>query len=165
MGDKILIRFAELLKSVIRPTDLTGRIGGDEFLAFCADIHDEKIMFNKARFLNRQLLIGAKNFMGEDMNIPLGVSTGAVFVPDDGRNFATLMAKADKALYKVKHHGKHGCAFFGEETSTATACSSTSTMTITGPRRFTGIRPGKPISRMTMEPMLSKLRRPRQNGS
>ena len=118
MGDKILIRFAELLKSVIRPTDLTGRIGGDEFLAFCADIHDEKIMFNKARFLNRQLLIGAKNFMGEDMNIPLGVSTGAVFVPDDGRNFATLMAKADKALYKVKHHGKHGCAFFGEETST-----------------------------------------------
>ena len=109
MGDKILIRFAELIKGMIRSTDVAGRIGGDE------------IIFNKACFLNHQLIISAKNFMGDDMQIPLGTSTGAVFVPNEGRDFATLTDKADKALYKVKHHGKHGCAFFGEETSTATA--------------------------------------------
>ena len=76
-----------------------------------------KIIFNKARFLNHQLLISAKNFMGADMNSPLGTSRGAVFVPDEGRDFQTLMDKADKALYKVKHHGKHGCTFFGEDNS------------------------------------------------
>ncbi len=117
MGDKILIRFAELIKGMIRSTDVAGRIGGDEFLAFCEDVRDEKIIFNKARFLNHQLLISAKNFMGADMNIPLGTSIGAVFVPDEGRDFQTLMDKADKALYKVKHHGKHGCTFFGEDNS------------------------------------------------
>ena len=117
MGDKILIRFAELIKGMIRSTDLAGRMGGDEFIAFCQNVHDEKIIFNKARFLNHQLIISAKNFMGEDMNIPLGTSIGAVFVPNEGKDFAALTEKADKVLYKVKHHGKHGCAFFGEDNS------------------------------------------------
>ena len=33
MDDKILIRFAEPIKSVIRENDLAGRMGGDEFVA------------------------------------------------------------------------------------------------------------------------------------
>ncbi|MBR0260483.1 MAG: diguanylate cyclase [Selenomonadaceae bacterium] len=118
MGDKVLIRFSELIREMIAPTDAAGRIGGDEFLVFCEDVRDEKIIFDKARLLNYQLLISAKNFMGEDMNIPLGTSIGAVLVPDEGKAFATLIDKADKALYKIKHHGKHGCAFFGEGNST-----------------------------------------------
>ncbi|MBQ7453560.1 MAG: diguanylate cyclase [Selenomonadaceae bacterium] len=118
MGDKVLIRFAELVKSVIHSTDLAGRIGGDEFIAFCQGVQDEKIISNKARALNHQLIIAAKNLMGDDMNIPLSTSIGAVFVPDEGTDFAALTAKADKALYKVKHHGKHGYAFFGEDNST-----------------------------------------------
>ena len=115
MGDKILTRFAELIKGVIRSTDVAGRMGGDEFVVFCQSVHDEKVIFNKASFLNRQLIISAKNFMGEDMEIPLGTSVGAVFVPNEGRDFTTLMKKADKALYLVKHHGKHGCVFFGDD--------------------------------------------------
>lgn len=116
MGDKILIRFAELIKDIISSTDLAGRIGGDEFIAFCQNVHDDKVIANKANVLNHQLIISAKNFFGDDMTIPLGTSIGAVFVPDEGTDFATLTEKADKALYKVKHHGKHGLAFFGDET-------------------------------------------------
>ena len=117
MGDKILIAFAELLRGMIRATDVAGRIGGDEFLVFCRNVHDEKVIFNKSIFLNHQLIISAKNFMGEDMNIPLGTSIGAVFVPNEGKDFTSLTEKADKTLYRVKHHGKHGCAFFGEDNS------------------------------------------------
>lgn len=117
MGDKILICFSELIKGIIRSTDIAGRIGGDEFLVFCQNVHDEKIIFNKANFLNSQLLIKAKKLMGEDMNIPLGTSIGAVFVPKESRDFEALVVKADKALYNVKHKGKHGCAFFGEDNS------------------------------------------------
>ncbi len=117
MGDKILIRFAELIKGIIRSTDLAGRVGGDEFLIFCQNVHDDKTIFNKVRFLNNQLLISAKNFMGKDMTIPLGTSAGAVFVPNEGRDFAALTNKADKALYKVKHGNKHDCAFFSEGNS------------------------------------------------
>ena len=113
MGDKILIRFAELIRSVIRAEDLAGRMGGDEFIAFLQNVTDEKILQTKADCLNKQILIVAKKFMGSDMQIPLGVSVGAVFVPNEGRDFTTLYKKADKALYEVKQNGKHGLAVFG----------------------------------------------------
>ena len=115
MGDKILIRFAELIKSVIRSEDLAGRMGGDEFIAFLQNVTDEKVLQAKTKFLNEQILITAKKFMGFDMQIPLGVSVGAVFVPSEGREFATLYKKADKALYEVKQNGKHSLAVFGEQ--------------------------------------------------
>ena len=47
------------------------------------------------------------------MQIPLGTSIGAVFVPSEGRNFTALYKKADKALYEVKQRGKHGLSVFG----------------------------------------------------
>ena len=53
--------------------------------------------------------------MGSDMQIPLGVSIGAVFVPSESRDFTTLYKKADKALYEVKQCGKHGLAVFGAQ--------------------------------------------------
>ena len=114
MGDKILIRFSELIKKIIRSSDLAGRMGGDEFIAFCQNVHDENIIAQKTKFLNEQLVASAKEFMGDDMNIPLGTSIGAAFAPNDGSDFATLYSKADQALYKVKQNGKHGYSFYAQ---------------------------------------------------
>ena len=57
MGDKILIRFAELIKKVVRSSDLAGRMGGDEFIAFCQNVHDESIIAQKTKYLNEQLAL------------------------------------------------------------------------------------------------------------
>lgn len=112
-GDKILIKFSELIKSVIREKDLAGRMGGDEFVVFLQNIDDEKVLQSKAEFLNEGILKSAREIFGEEMDIPLGTSIGAVFVPDEGRNFELLYEKADKALYEVKQRGKHGISVFG----------------------------------------------------
>ncbi len=114
-GDKILIAFAELIRKIIRENDLAGRMGGDEFVAFLQNVYDEKILISKANFLNEQILIAAKNILGNDMQIPLGVSIGAVFVPDAKNTFQKLYEKADSALYEVKQHGKHGISIFSEK--------------------------------------------------
>ncbi len=114
-GDKILIHFAELIRNVIRAGDLAGRMGGDEFTAFLNNVTDEKILQAKANYLNAGILQSARKLFGADMEIPLGVSTGAVFVPDEGTDFQTLYEKADKALYEVKQRGKHGLAVFGNK--------------------------------------------------
>lgn len=116
MGDKILVRFAELLKKITRETDLAGRMGGDEFILYLQNVDDEKVLRSRTEFLNRQIVAAAKEFMGADMQIPLGVSVGAVFVPDGGTDFAELYKKADSALYEVKHHGKHGLSIFSAQT-------------------------------------------------
>lgn len=114
MGDKILIMFAELIRKIVRESDLLGRMGGDEFIAFLQNVNNEKILTYKTTFLNEQLVIMAKKLLGNEMQIPLGVSVGAVFVPDAGNNFQKLYEKADSALYEVKKRGKHGISFFNE---------------------------------------------------
>ena len=53
--------------------------------------------------------------MGEDMNIPLGVSVGAVMVPEGTtEEYEELFRKADRALYSVKNGGKHDCKLYEE---------------------------------------------------
>ena len=130
MGDKILIRFADIIRSVIRSSDIAGRMGGDEFIVFCRDIRDEEIIADKARRINESLLTSAREFMGEDMNIPLGASIGAVAVPEEGTEFSELYRKADKALYRVKQNGKHGYAFFHGETAPAEEAARADTTNI-----------------------------------
>lgn len=119
MGDKVLIRFAEIIRAVIRANDVAGRMGGDEFIAFCQNVMDEKIIAEKTRYINEELLKSAREFMGEDMNIPLGASVGAVLAPEEGTDFLTLYKKADKALYNVKQNGKHGHSLFVESKSSS----------------------------------------------
>lgn len=117
MGDKILIRFADILRATIRGSDVAGRMGGDEFIVFCRDVREEQIIAEKSRAINDALLASAREYMGADMTIPLGASIGAVHVPEEGTEFAALYRKADKALYRVKQHGKHGYAFYQSESA------------------------------------------------
>ncbi len=114
MGDQVLINFADILRSAVRPTDILGRMGGDEFVAFCQGVHDEQSIAAKSKFINERIVEAAKRLMGEDMNIPLGASIGCAFVPMSGTEFAELYQKADKALYGVKQNGKHGYGIFSE---------------------------------------------------
>ncbi|MBQ9458834.1 MAG: diguanylate cyclase [Oscillospiraceae bacterium] len=118
MGDRVIIRFADILRGVIRSSDdVVGRVGGDEFVIFLRDARNERLIAEKASAINKNLLASAKEYMGEEMNIPLGASIGAVMVPDEGTAFEELFKKADKALYSVKQNGKHGYAVFhGGET-------------------------------------------------
>ena len=115
MGDKILIAFADILRATMRSTDLIGRMGGDEFVAFCHGVLDENSIASKTQFINEKITEAAKKLMGEDMNIPLGASIGCVLVPQAGTDFKELYKKADKALYIVKQNGKHGYNIFNED--------------------------------------------------
>lgn len=112
MGDRILIRFAELIQSVIRDNDIAGRIGGDEFAIFCEGLTDEDTITKKSEYLNNEIVKSAKEYMGSDMGIPLGCSTGVALVPRAGREYSILFTKADLALHQVKKSGKHGVRFF-----------------------------------------------------
>ena len=115
MGDKILIAFADILRAAMHSSDLIGRMGGDEFVAFCHGVHDPAAIAAKTKFINEKITEVAKKLMGEDMNIPLGASIGCVLVPQTGTDFVDLYKKADKALYIVKQNGKHGYNIFSED--------------------------------------------------
>lgn len=117
-GDKVLLQFAQILKRNTRPKSVLGRIGGDEFVVYSDDTSEEAVR-SFTNTLNKELVLAAKEIMGEEMDIPLGVSIGAVFAPESGTNYTELFKLADKALYNVKQNGKHGCSIGHEKTTDA----------------------------------------------
>ncbi|WP_029324020.1 diguanylate cyclase domain-containing protein [Butyrivibrio sp. AE3004] len=140
MGDKVLISFADIIRSCIRDTDLAGRMGGDEFIAFLQGTDDENAVAEKTRYINEQIVKVAKELMGDDMNIPLGASIGAVIAPDEGTDYEALFGLADKALYNVKQNGKHGYAMYRKANSKVNFSDATMATGLAGIRKILGER-------------------------
>ncbi len=118
MGDKILRAFADIVRHNIRAQDVMARIGGDEFLAFFCNMNNENALDSLTRRLNRQFYKEASRLAGEGFDIPLGISVGAVLVPEHGRDFESLFSLADSALYRMKQNGKHGGKVYHQESVT-----------------------------------------------
>lgn len=115
MGDKVLIGFADLLRKTMPAGSKCGRIGGDEFTAFAMGVTTEEKVRDITVRLNEDLVRTAKDLMGEDMGIPLGISIGGIFVPRFGNDYNSLLKLADKSLYNVKKNGKHGYELYNED--------------------------------------------------
>ena len=115
MGDKILIAFAETIREAADQDAVIGRIGGDEFVLFSEKINSEDDIRIITENINVNFLKRAKALIGEEMDIPLGASVGAMYVSGAGSEFTDIFNAADKALYKVKQNGKHGYALYNYE--------------------------------------------------
>ncbi len=107
-GDRVLESFASVLKECLPFRGTFGRIGGDEFMIFCHDMSREAELRSYTEAINKRMLEEARRIMGEQMEIPLGASVGAVFVPENGTVYEELFHLCDKMLYAVKKAGKHG---------------------------------------------------------
>ena len=120
-GDEILKCFAAVVRANVRSEDIVGRIGGDEFIAFCYGVNEEPFIRHFSESVNEQFLAGARRILGADMSIPFGASIGAVYVPGENgsRDYEEVFKNADDTLYNVKQNGKHGYdIFFKDENAT-----------------------------------------------
>ncbi len=115
MGDQVLIAFSEIVKHNTRAEDVISRIGGDEFLAFFSNLTSKTAVKALTDRLNEQLLSKCFELMGEDFDIPIGISIGVAFVPEHSRDYAMLFKFVDSAMYRVKQNGKHGVQIHDEE--------------------------------------------------
>ncbi len=123
-GDRILRAFADLAKVSTRDGDILCRIGGDEFLLFCCGLHTETAVAALTARLNAQLEERAKQVLGADHGIPLGISAGAVMVPEYGTDYDALFHMADEAMYRTKKNGKHGYTVYTSPEGSADSASS-----------------------------------------
>lgn len=124
MGDNVLICFAAILRQSVPEGSCIGRLGGDEFAVFISGMSESSEAAELTAHLNTELLAKAKQLMGADMEIPLGVSVGGVLVPDHGDDFESLLRLADKALYTVKKNGKHSFSMYQADVSEEESRSS-----------------------------------------
>ncbi|MBO4391092.1 MAG: response regulator [Lachnospiraceae bacterium] len=111
-GDKILTAVARIIRDTVPEGSKNGRIGGDEFASFAINVTTEEEVAQITSDLNTGIVAKAKEILGADMNIPLGMSVGAVMVPKFGNDYNSLLKLADKSLYKVKKNGKHSYSIY-----------------------------------------------------
>lgn len=103
-GDKVLQYIAEKLISGTRCSDITARVGGDEFLVFLED----KEGMEEAVDRIFHLLSG--NYQGFKIHVSMGIAKTA----DVGREYATVFHCADRALYRAKNDGRSRYCFYDE---------------------------------------------------
>ncbi len=111
-GDEVLKRFATVAGSIVRKSDVVGRLGGEEFamVVYGASMEDARHLIEKllAEIRNTQVLASGNQ-------IRFTASVGLAYL--DARERKTveqLLAQADKALRQAKLAGKDRVVFYKE---------------------------------------------------
>ncbi|MDD2647761.1 MAG: EAL domain-containing protein [Eubacteriales bacterium] len=111
VGDKMLIDAMDAVRAVLRPDDLIGRLGGDEFMICMRGVPGRELVARKLEMIGEKL----KKPLSDDLMV--SASFGIAMSPDDSRSFTELYRMADAALYSTKEHGRGGYSFYTAQMS------------------------------------------------
>jgi len=117
-GDSLLKAVANRLRDCASETDTISRQGGDEFLAVFAQLDDGEAVGSA---IERLVQCFHAPCAADGHEIPVSFSLGISLYPDDGKDFGTLLQKADIAMYQAKAAGRNTYRFFDEAMNVASA--------------------------------------------
>lgn len=102
VGDQLLARVSERLKSIMTDNEMCGRLGGDEFAIVIKDASEPQLLGKVAAKVIELL---SKPYEVDHHTLYIGASIGSAIGPRDGSSVETLMRNADLALYRAKEDG------------------------------------------------------------
>jgi diguanylate cyclase (GGDEF)-like protein len=102
-GDRLLDAIGEVIWGDVRATDIAARLGGDEFVIILPET-DLSGSLRVADKLRRD--IGHLSLPTAGTLVSSSVSIGVAMFPDDARNAAEMLRRADQAMYQAKRRGK-----------------------------------------------------------
>ncbi len=103
VGDGLLKAVCEALRRTLRPTDVLGRWGGDEFMVVARDVTTDSLGHLAGRC--RQVLAEVAIPVG-DRHAKASVSIGLVLLKK-GESITNAFVRADRLLYLNKRDGKY----------------------------------------------------------
>ena len=106
-GDAVLEIVGQRLRGVVRPHDIVGRLGGDEFLVVCTDALDAPAAVVWAERLAAR--VGEPVSVGS-VSVSVRASMG-VALSGEGTAAERLVADADVAMYEAKRTGSGPCLY------------------------------------------------------
>ena len=115
VGDGFLIEVARRLKTVLRESDTTSRLGGDEFILVLPDADAQAA----AKIADKLLEAIALPYQVEHYALIVAASIGIAMYPHDGESLESLLRSADTAMYRAKKEGRNGYRFFTAEMQAA----------------------------------------------
>jgi diguanylate cyclase (GGDEF)-like protein len=102
VGDDALTVVAEAIRAELRPGDLFGRFGGEEFCVFLPDVAADDAGGIAERI--RGAVSGAPIPTARPVTISIGVAAALAAEPQE---FVSVLAAADRALYRAKREGRN----------------------------------------------------------
>jgi len=103
-GDRVLCKFCDVVAESMRPDDLFGRIGGEEFCCLLTNVSlvgaitmAERV---RRRFSEMEIDVGTGRLRAT-------VSAGVTVAGQGSRDLLVLLSAADKALYRAKESGRN----------------------------------------------------------
>ncbi len=110
-GDKAIIAVAESLRTVIRESDLAGRIGGEEFAVILPETGAEaaRLLAERIREEIQKIRIDANGDM-----VSLTASLGVAQYDGKNNSLDAVIAKADQALYRAKEGGRNQTSLYND---------------------------------------------------
>jgi diguanylate cyclase (GGDEF)-like protein len=104
-GDRVLQAFCDLVAASMRPGDLFGRLGGEEFACLLASAS-----MAQALHIAERLRRDFAALRLPDLDVNATVSVGIAMANEAGRDLPALLAIADRALYRAKADGRNRVA-------------------------------------------------------
>lgn len=101
VGDGLLIKFAERLRSSVRPEDRVARLGGDEFAVIVQNATPEEVF----AVADRLRLAMTEPITIASLALDVDVSIGVANCPVHSQDGDTLLRYADVAMYVAKESG------------------------------------------------------------
>ncbi|MEP7381187.1 MAG: HD domain-containing phosphohydrolase [Gemmatimonadota bacterium] len=105
-GDDLLWAIAKVLQRGLRTGDLIGRRGGDEFLVLLPSTTPEVALDIAERLRDSCARLRCARRDAPDEEISISVSIALAGAPADGETIESLVAAADRALYRAKRDGR-----------------------------------------------------------
>lgn len=105
-GDKLLVRFADIVRQSVRKSDIPVRYGGEEFMVLIRDL--DIIIAKSVGDRIRRQLENQRAYQGQsEARQKVTVSCGVAQFPKHSGNIREVIEKADQALYYAKKIGKN----------------------------------------------------------
>jgi two-component system, cell cycle response regulator len=102
-GDRLLIQLANVLRDTFRQSDITARMGGDEFAVMALEASEDNEEWLARRLRERVEEVNRAGREPFQLSISLGI---ARFAPESRPRLTELLALADQAMYMEKRAKK-----------------------------------------------------------
>jgi cyclic di-GMP phosphodiesterase Gmr len=109
IGDALLVKVAQRVADLVRPTDMLARISGDEFVLLVNPVESDDHIYAVIDSLLEKL---KEPFHIEGFEVFTSASIGVSIYPEHGRSYEELRRNADNAMYLAKSGAKGAAAFF-----------------------------------------------------
>ncbi|MBU6481416.1 MAG: diguanylate cyclase [Nitrospirae bacterium] len=111
-GDQVLLHVVQLARGMIRPPDIIGRYGGEEFVIGLVECDQAGALQIAERI---RLKIAQDQFAWEHHATAVTVSIGVVMLSPEIDQVETLITRADQAMYYAKRRGRNRVELYNEE--------------------------------------------------